>query len=329
MGQNHDHHPDDDHADHGHDQGRSHAHDHGAGGHHHHAPTVNARNARAVGLAALLTGAFMIAEVAGGIISGSLALIADAGHMLTDFAALALAWLAFRIAQRPSDWKRSYGFDRFSVLVAFVNGLSLFVIAAWIIYEAVMRIAEPQPVLGGTMLVVAVLGLIVNLLALQIMRKADPDNLNIRAAMLHVIGDLLGSVAAIAAAVIILATDWYIVDPVLSVLVAVIILRGAWAVTKSAAHILLQGAPDGMEPNVIAGDLKAHVAGVTDIHHIHSWSLTEERPVITLHARIENGLDPHAACRAIKQRLSERFHIGHATVEIEQGTGECEDRECG
>ncbi len=316
-----------DHAGHGHS---SHSHHHGHGGrHHHHAPKVSERNVRAVGLAALLTGAFMIAEVVGGIISGSLALIADAGHMLTDFAALALAWLAFRIAQRPSDWKRSYGFDRFSVLAAFVNGLSLFLIAAWIIYEAVRRIADPQPVLAGPMLAIAVLGLLVNLAALQIMRSADPDNLNIRAAMLHVIGDLLGSVAAIAAAGIIMATGWFMIDPLLSVLVALIILRGAWAVTRSSAHILLQGAPDGLEPDLIAADLKSHVTGITDVHHIHSWSLTEERPVITLHARISDGLDSHAACRAIKTRLAERFDIGHATVEIEQGEGECEDQSCG
>ncbi len=304
-----------------------HSHDHG--GHHHHAPKVSARNVRAVGLAALLTGAFMIAEVVGGIISGSLALIADAGHMLTDFAALALAWLAFRIAQRPSDWKRSYGFDRFSVLAAFVNGLSLFLIAAWIIYEAARRIADPQPVLAGPMLAIAVLGLLVNLAALQIMRSADPENLNIRAAMLHVMGDLLGSVAAIAAAGIIMATGWFMIDPLLSVLVALIILRGAWAVTRSSAHILLQGAPDGLEPELIATDLKSHVAGVTDVHHIHSWSLTEERPVITLHARIADGLDSHAACHAIKARLAEKFDIGHATVEIEQGEAECEDQSCG
>ncbi|WP_164115512.1 cation diffusion facilitator family transporter [Sphingorhabdus sp. Alg239-R122] len=317
------------HSDHAHtDHGRAdHSHDHG--GHHHHAPKVSARNVRAVGLAALLTGAFMIAEVVGGVISGSLALIADAGHMLTDFAALALAWLAFRIAQRPSDWKRSYGFDRFSVLAAFVNGLSLFLIAAWIIYEAAHRIADPQPVLAGPMLAIAVLGLLVNLVALQIMRSADPDNLNIRAAMLHVMGDLLGSVAAIAAAGIIMATSWFMIDPLLSVLVALIILRGAWAVTRSSAHILLQGAPDGLEPEFIATDLKSHVTGVTDVHHIHSWSLTEERPVITLHARIADGLDSHAACRAIKIRLAEKFDIGHATVEIEQGEAECEDQSCG
>ena len=320
MGKHHDHSDED--ADH------DHGHDHSAGGHHNHAPKVNARNARAVGLAALLTGGFMLAEVAGGIISGSLALLADAGHMLTDFAALALAWLAFRIAQRPKDWKRSYGFDRFSVLVAFVNGLSLFVIAAWIIYEAVMRIGSPTEVLAGPMLIIAVLGLAVNLVALQIMRQADPENLNIKAAMLHVMGDLLGSVAAIAAAVIIMATGWFVVDPILSVLVALIILRGAWAVTKSAAHILLQGAPDGMEPDVIASDLRAHVPGVTNVHHIHSWSLTEERPVITLHARVDMSTDSLAACRAIKARLEERFDIGHATVEMEQGAAECVDESC-
>ena len=318
MGSAHDH---DDNADHA-------GHDHANGGQHSHAPKVNAHNARAVGLAALLTGGFMIAEVVGGVLSGSLALIADAGHMLTDFASLALAWLAFRIAERPADWKRSYGFDRFSVLVAFVNGLSLFAIAGWITYEAVLRILHPEPVLGTPMLIIAGLGLAVNLIALQIMRRADPGNLNIRAAMLHVMGDLLGSVAAIAAAGIILATGWFVVDPILSVLVALLILRGAWSVTGSAGHILLQGAPDGLAPEAIAADLTATISGVTGVHHIHSWSMTEERPVVTLHAQVSDGTDSHVATRVIKARLAEKFNIGHATVEIEQDGADCTDPEC-
>lgn len=304
-------------------QHHHHGHAHRAG--HSHAPTVSAKNIRAVGLAALLTGVFMVAEIIGGYISGSLALIADAGHMLTDFAALALAWLAFRLAQRPSDWKRSFGFERFSVLAAFVNGLSLFVIAGWIVYEAALRLAEPAPVLGVPMLIVAIGGLSVNFLVLAIMLRADTDNLNVRAAMLHVIGDLLGSVAAIIAAIVILTTGWSPIDPLLSVLVALIILKSAWQVTKQSGHILLEGAPEGLEPETIARDLIAHIKGVSGVHHIHSWSITAERPIITLHARIDATVTPDATRQAIKARLESQFHVDHATVEIERDGEVCDD----
>ena len=152
-----------------------------------------------MGLAALLTGSFMLAEVIGGIVAGSLALLADAGHMLTDFAALALAWFGFRLSRRPADWKRTYGFDRFQVLVAFANGLALFAIAAWIIYEGITRLMTAPEVSGGIMVVIAVLGLLVNIAAFMLLQGADRENLNVRGAAVHVLGDLLGSVAALAA----------------------------------------------------------------------------------------------------------------------------------
>lgn len=321
MGAHHHHGPGHRH-DHGHDHSH-HGHHHGHD--HHHAPAVTAANARAVGLAALLTGGFMAVELVGGLLSGSLALLADAGHMLTDFAALSLAWLAFRLARRPSDWKRSYGFDRFSVLAAFVNGIALFGIAAWIVWEALVRLMDPQPVMGLPMLAIAAGGLAVNLVVLAIMLRADRANLNVRAAILHVTGDLLGSVAAIAAAGVILATGWTPIDPLLSVLVALIILKSAWGVTASAGHILLEGAPEGMEPNAIAEDLTATVAGIAEIHHVHSWSISAERPVVTLHARLADGAAREAVRRAIKARLTERFGIDHATVEIETADEACAD----
>jgi cobalt-zinc-cadmium efflux system protein len=171
-----------------------------------------------------------------------LALLADAGHMLTDFASLALAWFGFRLAREPADWKRTYGFDRFSVLIAFVNGLALFVIAAWITWEAVTRLREPVPVMGGVMFAVALAGLLVNVLAFWVLQGGDTENLNIRAAALHVFGDLLGSVAAITASLVILLTGWTPIDPLLSVLVALIILRSAWRVVGESAHILLEAA---------------------------------------------------------------------------------------
>lgn len=300
-----------------HDHGHDHSHDHGHG--HSHAPTVSAGNERRVGLAALLTGGFMIAEVVGGIVSGSLALLADAGHMLTDFAALALAWFAFRLARRPADWRRTFGFDRFSVLVAFVNGLSLFAIAAFIIWEAVERLQAPPAIAASTMLWVAVLGLGVNIFAFWLLFGADRGNLNVRGALAHVAGDLLGSIGTIAAAIIIMYTGWTAADPLLSVFVALIILRSAWTVTRDAAHILLEGAPAGLEADTVVADLSANIDGVESIDHVHVWSINEARPMATLHARIRADASSALVKKAIRERLQSRFHVDHATVEIEEG----------
>jgi cobalt-zinc-cadmium efflux system protein len=296
-----------------------------AGGPHHghaHGPGHAHGSARAVGWAALLTGGFMVAEVAGGIIAGSLALIADAGHMLTDFAALGMAWLAFRVARRPADAERTYGFDRLSVLAAFVNGLALFLIAAWILVEAVRRLADPHPVAGAVMMAVAVAGLGVNVLAFWILSRGDKANLNLRAALLHVIADLLGSVAAIAAALVILATGWSPIDPILSVLVAVLILRSAWAVVGESAHILLEGVPRGFDRAAVTEDLRRSVPGLAEVQHLHAWSISEERPMVTLEAVLDPGGDPEAARRQIKARLEAAFGIDHATVEVHATAGE-------
>lgn len=293
-----------------------HGHDHSGHGHSH----THGANERSVGIAALLTGGFMIAEVVGGLLSGSLALLADAGHMLTDFASLALAWFGFRLARKPADWKRTYGFDRFSVLVAFVNGLTLFAIAAWITFEAIHRLREPVEVMGGLMFWVASAGLAVNVLSFFVLQSGDKENLNIRAAALHVMGDLLGSVAAIAAALVIIFTGWTPIDPILSVLVAVIILRSAWRVVTESAHILLEGSPTHVDVREIEIDLASEVAGVTNIHHVHAWSITQERPMITLHARLDPSADSDTVLVAIKKRLATHFKITHATVEIERET---------
>lgn len=296
-----------------------HDHDH-HGGHHAH---THGANERSVGLAALLTGGFMLAEFAGGLLSGSLALLADAGHMLTDFASLALAWYGFRLARRPADWRRTYGYDRFSVVIAFANGLALFAIAGWIVLEAWHRLHAPTQVLGGLMLAIALAGLAINILAFWVLQRGDRSNLNIRAAALHVVGDLLGSLAAIAAAGVILTTGWQPIDPLLSVLVALIILRSAWRVVAESGHILLEGSPPNLDPREISFDLRTQVPGVLDVHHIHAWSITQERPMITLHARVAPGSDSDAHVATIKRRLRERFGIAHATVEIE--TDVCAD----
>ncbi|HVS22905.1 MAG TPA: cation diffusion facilitator family transporter [Gammaproteobacteria bacterium] len=276
-------------------------------------------NERSVALAAALTGAFMIAEVVGGVLSGSLTLLADAGHMLTDFAALALAWLGFRLTRRPADWRRTYGFDRFSVLVAFVNGVALFAIAVGIAIEAARRLYAPTQVVGGLMLWVALAGLAVNVIAFLILRTGDAGNLNIRAAVLHVLGDLLGSVAAVAAALVILTTGWMPIDPLLSVLVALIILRSAWQIVADSGHILLEGSPPGFDARAVKEDIRAALPYVLDVHHVHAWSISQERPMVTLHANVAATTNSTDAVRDIKRMLAQHFKITHATVEIEYG----------
>jgi len=295
-------------------------HSHGPGHAHDHRRDTNERR---MGLAALITGLFMFAEVAGGIVSGSLALLADAGHMLTDFASLALAWFGFRLARRAADWKRTYGFDRFQVVVAFSNGLALFAIAAWIVFEAIERLAQPQAVAGGIMVVVGVLGLLVNVAAFVLLHGADRENLNVKGAAIHVLGDLLGSVAAVIAGGVILFTGWTPIDPLLSILVAAIIVRSGWKVVDASGHILLEGAPRELDTRHIGPDLFANVPGVTGVHHVHVWSITQERRMVTLHACVGDTEDSDRLVKTIKQRLKARFGLDHATIEIERG--ECAD----
>lgn len=278
-----------------------------------------ANNERRMGFAALITGSFMLAEVIGGIVAGSLALLADAGHMLTDFASLALAWFGFRLSRRPADWKRTYGFDRFQILVAFANGLALFAIAAWIVYEGIERLMTTPDVSGGIMVVIAALGLAVNLVAFRLLQGADRENLNVRGAAIHVLGDLLGSVAALAAGAVILATGWTPIDPLLSLLVAAIIVRSGWKVVADAGHILLEGAPGELDTRDIAPDLVANVKGVQEVHHVHVWSITQSRRMVTLHALIGDAEDSDKLVKDIKRRLKQRFGLDHATVEIERG----------
>ena len=301
------------HHDHG---SHTHAdHEHSAGGHCH-TPKVNESNRWRVGLAALLTGAFMLAEVAGGLISGSLALLADAGHMLTDFAALAMAWGAFKLAMRPANTRFTYGYDRVSILVAFINGLTLFLVAGWIVWEAIDRLLDPGEVLAGTMLWIAVAGLLVNLVVFRILMGADQENLNIRGAVLHVLGDLLGSVAAIAAAIIILTTGWVLADPILSVLVAILILRSAWSLLKDSGHVLLQGTPKGIDTIEIQTDLPQNIEGVMRVDDIQIWSLTQERAVLTLTAYISTSVVLGTVSDQIKARLRQQYQIDDVTVEF-------------
>lgn len=264
-----------------------------------------------------LTGTFMVVEVIGGLLSGSLALLADAGHMLTDTVSLFLAWFAARMAHKPADTLRSYGYHRVQILAAFSNGVFFILIVGWITYEAVQRIMNPVEVMGDIMLLVAGLGLIVNLLAFFILHGAGGRDLNVRAALLHVLGDLLGSIAAISAAVIILGTGWMPIDPILSVFVAMLILRSAWMVVKESTHILLEGTPQDIDVDILQKAIVEAIPCVSDVHHVHVWSLTPEHPLLTLHVNVDPDADTTRVLQQVKKVLEERFQILHSTIQVE------------
>ena len=281
-------------------------------------------NMRRVVIALVLTGAFMIVEVIGGILSGSLALLADAGHMLTDTMALALAAVAFQVCKRPADAKLTYGYHRFQILAAFVNGLSLIFVVGWILFEAVDRFLDPTEVLGETMLIVAAAGLVVNLIAFAVLHGGDRENLNIRGAAIHVAGDLLGSVAAIAAALVIIYTGWTPIDPILSVAVAMLILRSAWVLVKRSSHVLLEGAPEWLDTKIMQDKIVSQVSTVNSIHHVHVWGMTPQDLMLTMHVQLEQEPgNPTECIRRIKEVLREEYGIGHSTIEIE--TDDCAD----
>ncbi|NNC76395.1 MAG: cation diffusion facilitator family transporter [Woeseiaceae bacterium] len=275
-------------------------------------------NMRRVIFALVLTGAFMVVEVIGGILSGSLALLADAGHMLTDTMALALAAIAFKVSKRPPDRQLTFGYQRFQILAAFVNGLSLLLIVGWILYEAVARLIAPQDVTGSTMLLVASAGLVVNIVAFAILHTGDKDNLNIRGAALHVAGDLLGSVAAIVAAIVIIYTGWLAIDPLLSVVVAMLILKSAASLVRRSAHVLLEGAPDWLDVDDMESKLVAAIPQVAGIHHVHVWGLTPQNLMLTMHLRLnDTAHNSTGTIRDVKQFLTDTYSIGHSTIEVE------------
>jgi len=261
----------------------------------------------------------MLAEVIGGLVSGSLALLADAGHMLTDAMALALAWVAFRVSEKPADPKRTFGYHRFQILAVFVNGLSLLLIVGWILIEALERILDPINVAGGMMLTIAVLGLAVNIIVFVILHGGDQANLNLRGAALHVTGDLLGSIAAIVAAIVIMLTRWMPIDPILSVLVAALILRSAWHLVRRSTHILLEGTPEWLDIEAMKAELIRQVPSLQTVDHIHVWTLTPERLMLTMHVTLnkKREVSSSTALEQIKRHLRESFGIHHSTIEID------------
>ncbi|MES0882338.1 cation diffusion facilitator family transporter [Roseibium sp. SCP14] len=291
-------------------------HDHEGEHSHDHSLEVTDKNARAVAWAGLLIAGFMFAELIGGWLAGSLALMADAIHMVTDAASLGLAWWAFQQSKKPADARLTYGRDRLPVLIAFANAIFLLVVTIWICVEAVGRLMEPQTVLAGPMFIIAVLGLLVNIGAFLILQHGGDGSLNMRSAILHVLGDLLGSVAAIAAAVIIYFTGWYPIDPILSVFVALLIVRSAVTVMRQSAHILLEGAPAQIDREVIRKDLLAEIPELRDVYHIHLWSLAEGKVNATMHAAVSAEDNSSVVVQKMRTRLKAVHGIGHVTIEL-------------
>lgn len=294
---------------HSHQDHSGHDHQHGHDQHAAHAGDTRLKWALA------LTAGFMGVEVFAGWWSGSLALIADAGHMLTDAASLGLALYAAAASRRVADDRRTYGYGRARVLAAFVNGLSLLLIAAWIAVEAAQRLHSPVQVLAWPMLAVGCAGLAVNVAAYLILRGGG--DLNTRGAVAHVVGDLLGSVAAIAAAIVILTTGWTPADPLLSVAVAALIVRTGWRISRESAHVLLEGSPEGFDAERLTQSLVKNVAGVFDAHHIHAWSVAADSAFITLHVHAAETQLPDSIAAAVKGHLVKYFGYRHVTVQVE------------
>jgi cobalt-zinc-cadmium efflux system protein len=300
------------------DRRHSHSHhDHAHEGHSHaghdHAGAASERRLRAA-LALLFL--FTLVEAVGGVWSNSIALLAEAAHMLADSASLLLAIVAIRAGRRPANADRTYGNRRYQTLAAYTNGLTLLALTAWIVVEALRRLMAAPPVNGKIMLGVALIGGVANLAAFMVLSGAK--SLNERGARAHILSDLLGSAAAAAAACVILLFGWLPVDPLLSIAVAVLIVRSGWRLTRESAHILLEGTPPGFSVEQVELHLTG-IIGVSSIHHVHAWSLTGESPMVTLHAKISDDADREHVLTAILNRLREGLGVEHATVQMEHG----------
>jgi cobalt-zinc-cadmium efflux system protein len=315
----HDHEP-----GHGHGHGHDHGHGHAHGGHHGHSHGSGASET-ALLWALCITAGFMIAEAIGGWIAGSLALIADAAHMLADAGALAMSWAAVRAARRPASDLMSYGHHRWQVLAAFVNGLALLLLSVWIVIEAAHRLIAPAVIQPQIMMAVAALGVLANLTSYLALSRGE-RTLNIRSALLHVAADVLGNVGALAAGLLIFLTHWTPIDPILSIITALLIVRGGYRITRESAHILLEGTPAAFDAVGIEQQIMAAVPTVSAVHHVHVWSLTDERPMMTLHVVLREGADATACLTGVQGVLRAQFKIAHATVQIESAP--CGD-DCG
>lgn len=305
------------HGGHDHHTHDHHGHSHAGHSHHHgHVHDVTKDSEHRVMLALAITAIFMAVEIIVGLMANSLALVSDGIHMLSDAFSLGLALAAFRLGRRPPDAKRSYGYQRMQVLAAFSNGLVLVLLSLAIAFEALKRVIYPEEVAAHSMLVVAIIGLCVNALSFWILEGGDKHNLNMRGAALHVMGDLLGSVAAIAAAIIIMLTGFTAADPLLSLLACVLILRGAVRVLKSASHLLLEGTPENIDSEEVRGALE-QLEGVQGVHDLHLWGLTEKEVMLSAHLTVTSEAVRDAVLHNATQALQQRFGIGHATLQVE------------
>ncbi len=305
---------DHDHAgdhDHGPEDGHE-AHDHDPG--HRHVPDVRREGAqRALVIALVLTAGFAVVEAAGGWLAGSLALISDAGHMVTDAAALGLALFANAVGRRPPSRRATYGYGRAEVLAAFVNAIAMLAIVLFIAVEAVRRLLEPAPVAGGIVTVIGGTGLVVNIVAAWVLSRAS-GSLNARGALLHVMGDLLGSVAALVAGVVIMVTGWTPIDPILSVAVALLIVRSTWQLLKQSTGVLMEGVPVHLDYDAI-GRALAGLPGVADVHDLHVWNTGSEEVALSAHLSIARGDDWLPLLAQARRLLATDFGIRHATLQ--------------
>jgi cobalt-zinc-cadmium efflux system protein len=299
----------------GHDHRHAHEHDH-VGGHGHAHAVSGGRKGLLIALSITLF--MMIAEIVGGIMSNSLALLSDAGHMFTDTMALALSYLAMRFADMPATDKKTYGFYRLEILAALLNGITLVLISLYIIYEAYQRILNPPHVQGTLMLVVAVIGLIANILGALFLIKHHETNLNIRGAFLHIIGDAVSSVGVIIGGIVILYTGWYLIDPILSILIALGIIFGSYGLVVESVNVLLESAPSHINIPSVAADI-AKVKGVKEAYHIHVWAITSGVYALSAHVIVDDM--PVSGSRQvlheIQNRLSEQYKILHSTIQFE------------
>lgn len=268
-------------------------------------------------IALALTGTFLVVEAVAGFLSESLALLSDAAHMLTDVLALGVSLLAIRFAKRAADQRRTFGYHRFEILAAVFNAALLFVVAFYILFEAIQRLRNPAEVASTTMLVVATLGLIINLIAMRLLQASSKESLNVKGAYLEVWADMIGSIGVIAGAIVIRLTGWQWVDSVVAIAIGFWVVPRTWSLLGDSLHILLQGVPDGFDLARIEADMRT-VPGVADIHDLHLWALTSGRNVMTAHLVLADGVtDEQAVLKATSELLHERYKITGTTLQIE------------
>lgn len=297
-----------------------HHHDHGHGHSHGHNQFEESREGNKKGLiiALIITTGIMILEFFGGLVTNSLALLSDSGHMLSDASSLFLSLIAIWFASRPPSPRKTYGFYRFEILAALFNGVTLFVIAGFIVREAYGRFFEPPTVASGSMMLIASIGLIANLIsAWSLMRKGDvKNNVNLRSAYLHVLGDALGSIGAIIAGILMLLFDWYVADPIISVLVALLILKSAWGIIKHSVHILMEGTPITIDQEKVREAL-TEIDGVINIHDLHIWTITSGLDSLSCHILIDDNRDSQEILQQAISKINETFQIEHTTIQVE------------